>query len=51
MRLLGFGRIGNLLANVAPQSEDANLVAINNPSIITDYMVFSRFVEFILCHE
>jgi glyceraldehyde-3-phosphate dehydrogenase/erythrose-4-phosphate dehydrogenase len=40
LRLLRFGRIGKLLANVAPQSEDANLVAVNDPSITTDYMVF-----------
>jgi glyceraldehyde 3-phosphate dehydrogenase len=36
---LGFGRIGRLVARVALQSEDVELVAINDPFITTDYMV------------
>nr|KJB11618.1 hypothetical protein B456_001G268500 [Gossypium raimondii] len=34
----GFGRIGRLVARVALQSEDVELVAVNDPFITTDYM-------------
>ncbi|KAG6532600.1 hypothetical protein ZIOFF_006449 [Zingiber officinale] len=36
----GFGRIGRLVARVALQSEDVELVAINDPFITTDYMTY-----------
>jgi len=36
----GFGRIGRLVARVALQSEDVELVAINDPFISTDYMTY-----------
>ncbi|KAK2969793.1 hypothetical protein RJ640_028073 [Escallonia rubra] len=36
----GFGRIGRLVARVALQSDDIELVAVNDPFITTDYMVF-----------
>jgi glyceraldehyde 3-phosphate dehydrogenase len=36
---LGFGRIGRLVARVALESEDVELVAVNDPFISTDYMV------------
>lgn len=36
---LGFGRIGRLVARVALQRDDVELVAINDPFITTDYMV------------
>lgn len=35
----GFGRIGRLVARVALQSNDVELVAVNDPFITTDYMV------------
>ncbi|KAI3823982.1 hypothetical protein L1987_05428 [Smallanthus sonchifolius] len=35
----GFGRIGRLVARVALQSDDVELVAVNDPFITTDYMV------------
>lgn len=35
----GFGRIGRLVARVALQSEDVELVAVNDPFITTEYMV------------
>ena len=37
--VLGFGRIGRLVARVILQSEDVELVAVNDPFITTDYMV------------
>lgn len=40
----GFGRIGRLVARVALQRDDVELVAVNDPFITTDYMV----VNFIL---
>ncbi|URE08259.1 hypothetical protein MUK42_24360 [Musa troglodytarum] len=36
----GFGRIGRLVARVALQSEDVDLVAVNDPFITTDYMTY-----------
>lgn len=36
---IGFGRIGRLVARVALQSDDVELVAVNDPFITTDYMV------------
>ena len=42
----GFGRIGRLVARVALQSEDIELVAVNDPFITTDYMV--RTLTFVL---
>ncbi|KHG23352.1 Glyceraldehyde-3-phosphate dehydrogenase-2C cytosolic [Gossypium arboreum] len=36
----GFGRIGRLVARVALQSEDVELVAVNDPFITTDYMTY-----------
>lgn len=41
---LGFGRIGRLVARVALQREDIELVAINDPFITGDYMVFFFFL-------
>lgn len=35
----GFGRIGRLVARVALQRNDVELVAVNDPFITTDYMV------------
>lgn len=35
----GFGRIGRLVARVALQRDDVELVAVNDPFITTDYMV------------
>lgn len=35
----GFGRIGRLVARVALQRDDVELVAVNDPFISTDYMV------------
>ncbi|KAK2987184.1 hypothetical protein RJ640_030776 [Escallonia rubra] len=35
----GFGRIGRLVARVALQRDDVELVAINDPFITTDYMI------------
>ncbi|THU55561.1 hypothetical protein C4D60_Mb11t07870 [Musa balbisiana] len=37
---LGFGRIGRLVARVALQSDDVELVAVNDPFITTDYMTY-----------
>jgi glyceraldehyde 3-phosphate dehydrogenase len=37
----GFGRIGRLVARVALQCPDVELVAVNDPFITTDYMVSS----------
>lgn len=36
---VGFGRIGRLVARVALQRNDVELVAVNDPFITTDYMV------------
>ncbi|XP_027358856.1 glyceraldehyde-3-phosphate dehydrogenase, cytosolic-like [Abrus precatorius] len=36
----GFGRIGRLVARVALQRDDVELVAINDPFITTDYMTY-----------
>lgn len=36
----GFGRIGRLVARVALQSNDVELVAVNDPFITTDYMTY-----------
>src|SRR5574340_845647 len=36
----GFGRIGRLGARVALQSDDIELVAVNDPFITTDYMTY-----------
>ncbi|OMO73581.1 Glyceraldehyde-3-phosphate dehydrogenase, type I [Corchorus capsularis] len=36
----GFGRIGRLVARVALQCEDVELVAVNDPFITTDYMTY-----------
>ncbi|XP_052195634.1 glyceraldehyde-3-phosphate dehydrogenase 2, cytosolic [Diospyros lotus] len=36
----GFGRIGRLVARVALQSDDVELVAVNDPFITTDYMAY-----------
>lgn len=37
----GFGRIGRLVARVALQSDDVELVVVNDRFISTDYMVWS----------
>ncbi|KAG8383270.1 hypothetical protein BUALT_Bualt05G0167100 [Buddleja alternifolia] len=36
----GFGRIGRLVARVALQRDDVELVAVNDPFIATDYMTY-----------
>lgn len=36
----GFGRIGRLVARVVLQSDDVELVAVNDPFITTDYMTY-----------
>lgn len=36
---VGFGRIGRLVARVALQRDDVELVAVNDPFITVDYMV------------
>ncbi|KHG04963.1 Glyceraldehyde-3-phosphate dehydrogenase [Gossypium arboreum] len=36
----GFGRIGRLVARVALQSDDIELVAVNDPFITTEYMTY-----------
>ncbi|KAL7161781.1 hypothetical protein ACSBR2_042288 [Camellia fascicularis] len=37
---MGFGRIGRLVARVALQRDDVELVAVNDPFITTDYMTY-----------
>ncbi|KAL9672859.1 hypothetical protein QQ045_029112 [Rhodiola kirilowii] len=37
----GFGRIGRLVARVALQRDDIELVAVNDPFINTDYMEYN----------
>ncbi|CAL5354172.1 unnamed protein product [Camellia sinensis] len=37
---IGFGRIGRLVARVALQRNDVELVAVNDPFITTDYMTY-----------
>ncbi|KVI05748.1 hypothetical protein Ccrd_015939 [Cynara cardunculus var. scolymus] len=44
----GFGRIGRLVARVALQRDDVELVAVNDPFISTDYMVLSSVCVFVL---
>lgn len=44
---VGFGRIGRLVARVALQRNDVELVAINDPFITTDYMVLIAFLYLI----
>ena len=41
---VGFGRIGRLVARVALQSDDVDLVAVNDPFITTDYMVYPHLL-------
>lgn len=38
---VGFGRIGRLVARVALQRDDVELVAVNDPFITTDYMALT----------
>lgn len=38
--VLGFGRIGRLVARVVLERDDVELVAVNDPFITIDYMVF-----------
>ncbi|RZR70604.1 hypothetical protein BHM03_00000698 [Ensete ventricosum] len=45
--LIGFGRIGRLVARVALQSDDVELVAVNDPFITTDYMVLCHFTNLV----
>nr|ACX30668.1 glyceraldehyde-3-phosphate dehydrogenase [Tamarix hispida] len=40
IRINGFGRIGRLVARVALQRDDIELVAVNDPFISTDYMKY-----------
>ncbi|WMV29040.1 hypothetical protein MTR67_022425 [Solanum verrucosum] len=40
IRINGFGRIGRLVARVALQRDDVELVAVNDPFISTDYMTY-----------
>ena len=47
--LIGFGRIGRLVARVALQSDDVELVAVNDPFITTDYMVLCHFTNLVCC--
>lgn len=42
----GFGRIGRLVARVALQSDDIELVAVNDPFISIEYMVRVRTFVF-----
>lgn len=42
--VIGFGRIGRLVARIALQRDDVELVAVNDPFISTDYMVFSSLI-------
>ncbi|RZS11490.1 hypothetical protein BHM03_00042835 [Ensete ventricosum] len=44
---IGFGRIGRLVARVALQCEDVELVAVNDPFITTDYMVLVHSSDFV----
>lgn len=46
--VIGFGRIGRLVARIALQRDDVELVAINDPFISTDYMVYMYFIHFLL---
>lgn len=39
--MIGFGRIGRLVARIALQRDDVELVAVNDPFISTEYMVKS----------
>jgi hypothetical protein len=41
----GFGRFGRLVARVALERDDIELVAVNDPFISTDYMVLLKFVQ------
>ena len=49
----GFGRIGRLVARVALQRDDVELVAVNDPFITTEYMVqlfiFLNMFGFCIC--
>lgn len=47
--LLGFGRIGRLVARVALQRDDVELVAVNDPFITTDYMVYMSILCVNIC--
>ncbi|KAG5221979.1 glyceraldehyde phosphate dehydrogenase family protein [Salix suchowensis] len=38
----GFGRIGRLVARIALQRDDVELVAVNDPFITTDYMAVGK---------
>lgn len=38
----GFGRFGRLVARVALERDDIELVAVNDPFISTDYMVLAQ---------
>lgn len=47
--LTGFERIGRLVARVALKRDDVELVAVNDPFITTDYMVYTTLSLFLLC--
>lgn len=49
--MLGFGRIGRLVARVALQRDDVELVAVNDPFITTDYMVTSVLFRELAFHS
>ena len=42
--MTGFGRIGRLVARIALQRDDVELLAVNDPFISTDYMVFPSLI-------
>jgi glyceraldehyde-3-phosphate dehydrogenase/erythrose-4-phosphate dehydrogenase len=46
----GFGRIGRLVARVALERDDVELVAVNDPFITTDYMVINVGLVIIKTH-
>lgn len=47
--VIGFGRIGRLVARVALQRDDVELVAVNDPFITTDYMVKLNIIIYHFC--
>ena len=49
--VIGFGRIGRLVARVALQRDDVELVAVNDPFISTDYMVLLSMCVFVFDYD
>jgi glyceraldehyde-3-phosphate dehydrogenase/erythrose-4-phosphate dehydrogenase len=49
--VIGFGRIGRLVARVILERDDIELVAVNDPFISADYMVMNLSAEIYIANH